>query len=101
MLAMYAYMASPLLTTGDMYQIILNHRHKTFAGQYKLTLLIQLFEQLVLRPMLYIPRVVGDISLRNEYALVDLKDLAMTLAWALQAVIYPKVSQDVIVDKDI
>lgn len=92
-------LARPAYLVSDILQLLHNYRSKTFAGKYKLTAWVVMVGQLVSPLALYIPWVAGEVLLRDDFSLSLLLNALIIIPWVVQALIYPKISQDML-DKD-
>ncbi|KAJ7619364.1 hypothetical protein FB45DRAFT_1007031 [Roridomyces roridus] len=81
----------PLQLTGQVSQILLNHRSKTFSGAYKLTILIRCIHT-VLESFRFLPFVVGRYDARPGLSLLGLVQWMVLGMFVWQAVVYPKVT---------
>lgn len=77
---------------ADVFQLVLNHRSKTFAGQYKLTAWLML-AMYVIDFASESEWVVGKVLVGRALEVVWVVYLVPLVAWAVQAVLYPKVVQ--------
>ncbi|KAJ2932378.1 hypothetical protein H1R20_g4723, partial [Candolleomyces eurysporus] len=97
--AISKYLTNPLSLCGTIFQVILNYRSKTFAGEYKLAAWIGLVLHLITL-VVYIPRLAWRAEgTRGPFSLRDAVDLGLTVVVAVQGVLYKRVEQD-IEDKD-
>jgi hypothetical protein len=88
------YLVNPFFLSDTMFQVAFNSRSKMFAGQHKLASWMALVSCLIgLGP--YIPwlawRAGGS---RNPLLLVDAVRLGLTIAFAVQGMLYKRVEQD-------
>jgi hypothetical protein len=93
--AMENYLVNSLFLSGTMFQVSFNYRSKMFAGQHKLAAWMALVSCLIgLGP--YISwlawRAGGS---RNPLLLVDAVRLGLTIAFAVQGMLYNRVEQDI------
>jgi hypothetical protein len=89
------YLVNPLFLSGTMFQVMFNYRSKMFAGQHKLAAWMVLVACLIGFGA-YIPwlawRAGGS---RNPLLLVDAVRLGLTIAFAVQGMLYKRVEQDI------
>jgi hypothetical protein len=88
----------PLALSGIIFQIVMNPRAKSFAGDYKWTAWAEFVEVLLrLNPhtLSWIPGSVGGGVLRDGFLLGDLVYMCIIGAFAVQAGIYPSVRQNI------
>ncbi|KAF6754770.1 hypothetical protein DFP72DRAFT_898713 [Ephemerocybe angulata] len=93
------YALLPLELSAFAFQLLLNCRAKTFAGQYKLAAWLGLIE-FVCNISVWLPGIRGEDHVRPAFTVGDLVIGGVTLGWAVQAWLYPRVEQDVGEDKD-
>ena len=92
-IAVDKFLISPLNMAGDIFQLILNYRSRTFAGQYKLAAWLML----VVYVMDFASEtewVVGTVLVGRPLEVVWVVYLIPLAVWVAQAVLYPKVAQD-------
>lgn len=77
---------------GEVYQLALNYRRKTFAGRYKSAAWLMLLA-FCLCQMKYLPWVVGELPAGEPFALSDLIYAAPLVAAVVQTIRYPDVKQ--------
>ncbi|KAF5318932.1 hypothetical protein D9611_013689 [Ephemerocybe angulata] len=92
--ALVSYGATPIHCAADFYQIFLNYRAKTFAGQYKVNAWIGLFVHVILAILPYVSWISGEATFRDAYTTTTFVYQCNFVAYAVQAFIYPRVSQD-------
>ncbi|KAF6745662.1 hypothetical protein DFP72DRAFT_925470 [Ephemerocybe angulata] len=91
---MSSLILSPLITSADTYQLILNYRAKTYAGQYKLKAWLELLTEFVLSNASYVPWVAGKPTLRDAVPVSEVVYQLIVVGFAVQAALYPVVSQE-------
>ncbi|KAJ6562522.1 hypothetical protein B0H19DRAFT_1248232 [Mycena capillaripes] len=88
----FAYAYFPLKLTGDIFQLLLNYRSRTFAGSYKLTVVLAcIYAMLVLTH--FMPLVVGRYEARPGLSIWEAVEMVLLAAMAWQAAVLPKVTQ--------
>ncbi|KAJ7619338.1 hypothetical protein FB45DRAFT_1033201 [Roridomyces roridus] len=87
---MYLATWYPLKITGIFSQILLNHRSKTFAGSYKLTLVLRCVSE-VLQGFKFLEIVVGRYDARPGLNVLSVLNWVMFGMLAWQAFVFPKV----------
>jgi hypothetical protein len=93
-IALEKFLLSPLNMAGDIFQLILNYRSRTFAGQYKLAAWLMLV-MYVLDFASETEWVVGKVLVGRPLEAAWVVYLIPLAVWVVQAVLYPKVAQDV------
>jgi hypothetical protein len=88
----YARVNYPLKITGVLSQLLLNQRSKTFAGSYKITVVVSCMNT-VLNLALFIPSIVGRYDARPGLSVLNIADWIMLAILAWQAVVFPKVTE--------
>ncbi|KAF7360598.1 hypothetical protein MVEN_00791200 [Mycena venus] len=88
----FAWVYLPLKFTGQLSQILLNQRSKTYAGSYKISIALNCISG-VLSLMTYLPYVVGRHDARPGLSVSSAVDLTLRVALTWQAVVFPKVTQ--------
>ncbi|KAJ7207989.1 hypothetical protein GGX14DRAFT_634694 [Mycena pura] len=88
-----ALLSFPLAFTGNLSQLLLNHRARTFAGSYKLAVSLR-FVSAMLALVLYSPALVGRFDARPGFSVPGAVDLFVLAATMWQAAIFPKVVQN-------
>ncbi|KAJ7619341.1 hypothetical protein FB45DRAFT_1095422 [Roridomyces roridus] len=91
LIRIYRIIWFPLQLTGQITQILLNYRSKTFAGAYKLTVLIRCI-QTVLESFKFLPFIVGRYDARPGLSILGLVQRVILGVVAWQAFVYPKVT---------
>lgn len=86
----------PLILSGLIFQIVMNYRAKSFAGDYKVTARIEFVEVLLRLTPHALSWIYGGASdvLRDGFTLEDLIYMCAIGTFAVQASIYPSVRQD-------
>jgi hypothetical protein len=97
---MEVWVMYPLVLSGIIFQMVMNYRAKSFAGDYKLRAWSEFVEVLLrLTPhtLSWISGSVGGASdvLRDGFLLEDLVYMCVVGAFAIQASIYASVRQDI------
>ncbi|TEB26708.1 hypothetical protein FA13DRAFT_1776774 [Coprinellus micaceus] len=93
-IALEKFLLSPLNMAGDIFQLILNYRSRTFAGQYKLAAWLMLV-MYVLDFASETEWVVGKVLVGRPLEAAWVVYLIPLAVWVVQAVLYPKVAQDI------
>ena len=93
------YLVHPLYLAGIIFQVVLNHRSKTFAGEYKVAAWIDVVVRLI-SFVGYIPWLAWRSGgIRDPFSLEDAVSFGLIVVFAVQGVLYRRVEQD-IEDKD-
>ncbi|KAJ7021462.1 hypothetical protein C8F04DRAFT_1140897 [Mycena alexandri] len=87
-----ALLISPLLFTGRLSQFLLNHRAKTFAGSYKIAVVLRVTIT-VLWLMRYSPALVGRFDALPGLSAPQAVDTIVLAGIAWQALVFPKAVQ--------
>ncbi|KAJ7792321.1 hypothetical protein B0H14DRAFT_2931666 [Mycena olivaceomarginata] len=82
----------PLHFTGNLSQLLLNQRSKTFAGRHKIGLALTCICA-VLNLFTYLPAVVGRYDARPELSFSEAAEYIILAAMAWQAAVFPQVTQ--------
>ncbi|KAF8205408.1 hypothetical protein K438DRAFT_1932226 [Mycena galopus ATCC 62051] len=84
----YAFASMPLLLTGNLSQFLLNQRSKTFAGRYKITVVVNCI-YIMLHLITYLPSVIGRYDARPGLTVAEVIDYIIAAAIAWQAAVFP------------
>ncbi|KAJ7315037.1 hypothetical protein DFH08DRAFT_425650 [Mycena albidolilacea] len=82
----------PLHFTGNLSQLLLNQRSKTFAGRHKIGLALSCIHA-VLNLITYLPAVVGRYDARPGLSFSEAVEYIILAAMAWQAAVFPQVTQ--------
>ncbi|KAJ7119609.1 hypothetical protein C8R44DRAFT_788507 [Mycena epipterygia] len=89
----YGLLFFPLKFTGQLSQLLLNQRTKTFAGSYKMAIVLRSI-LLALDLIVYSPSVVGRFDARPGFSAPQVVDMLALAALIWQAATLPKVMQE-------
>ncbi|KAJ6588607.1 hypothetical protein B0H19DRAFT_212203 [Mycena capillaripes] len=87
----FVYTYFPLKLTGDVSQLLLNYRSRTFAGSYKFTVVLACISSMLLLTN-FMPPVVGRYDARPGLRMWEAVRIVMLGVMAWQAVVFPKVT---------
>ncbi|KAF7344378.1 hypothetical protein MSAN_01918800 [Mycena sanguinolenta] len=88
----YAAASAPLALTGLLSQILLNQRSKTFAGRYKVAVVVGCIEA-ILRMVNFLPFVIGRFDVRPGLSVAQVIEYTLRATMAWQAVVFPSVTE--------
>ncbi|KAJ6588605.1 hypothetical protein B0H19DRAFT_1100250 [Mycena capillaripes] len=88
----FVYTYFPLKLTGNVSQLLLNYRSRTFAGSYKLTVVLACISSMLVL-MNFMPTVVGRYDARPGIRIWEVVEMVALAALGWQAVIFPKDSE--------
>ncbi|KAJ7910041.1 hypothetical protein B0H13DRAFT_1616024 [Mycena leptocephala] len=88
----FAWVYLPLKFTGNLSQILLNQRTRTYAGSYNISVALHCISGVLLL-MTYLPSVVGRYDARPGLSVAKAVDLSLLAALTWQAAAFPKVMQ--------
>lgn len=85
--------AQSLIHTANAIQLMLNRRHRTFAGTYKLTATLRAIQS-ALEMLYFIPAVIGRHATRGAFSLENAIDVGLNWVDCWQAWTLLRVEQD-------